>query len=57
MATPSRSIFVLPFIAVGLCGGGAETILCTSSGTHCASYQSFMIPAVAWGVLKNHALP
>ena len=40
-----------------MCGGGAETILCTSSGTHCGSYQSFMIPAVAWSVLKNHALP
>jgi polyhydroxybutyrate depolymerase len=40
-----------------MCGGGAETILCTTSGTHCGSYQSFMIPTVAWGVLKNHALP
>ena len=40
-----------------MCGGRAETILCTTSGTHCGSYQSFMIPTVALGVLKNHALP
>jgi polyhydroxybutyrate depolymerase len=41
-----------------MCGSGAETILCTvQNGTHCGSYQSFMIPAVAWEVLKNHALP
>jgi polyhydroxybutyrate depolymerase len=40
-----------------MCGGGTQTILCTSSGSHCGSYQSFMIPAVAWSVLKNHALP
>jgi len=40
-----------------MCGAQTETILCTTSGTHCASYQSFNIPTVAWGVLKNHALP
>jgi polyhydroxybutyrate depolymerase len=40
------------------CGGGAETVLCTvQSGTHCGSYSSFMIPQVAWGVLKGEALP
>lgn len=41
-----------------VCGEGAETVLCTvPNGTHCGSYSSFMIPQVAWGVLKNQALP
>ncbi|HKO52289.1 MAG TPA: PHB depolymerase family esterase [Polyangiaceae bacterium] len=41
-----------------MCGGGTETVLCTvQSGTHCGSYSSFMIPQVAWGVLKNEVLP
>lgn len=41
-----------------MCSGGAETVLCTvPNGTHCGSYSSFMIPQVAWSVLKNEALP
>jgi polyhydroxybutyrate depolymerase len=41
-----------------MCGAGAETILCTvQNGTHCANYQTFMIPTVAWQVLQNHTLP
>jgi len=40
------------------CGNGVETQLCTvQGGTHCGSYGSFMIPEVAWNVLRNHALP
>jgi polyhydroxybutyrate depolymerase len=40
------------------CGAGAETILCTvQNGTHCANYSSFMIPQVAWEVLKRHPMP
>jgi polyhydroxybutyrate depolymerase len=41
-----------------MCGAGVETILCTvEGGTHCANYGSFMIPEVAWEVLKRHPLP
>jgi polyhydroxybutyrate depolymerase len=41
-----------------MCGAGAETILCTvQDGTHCANYKSFMIPQVAWPILKAHPLP
>jgi polyhydroxybutyrate depolymerase len=41
-----------------MCGAGAETILCTvQNGTHCGSYSSFMIPELAWEVLKRHPLP
>lgn len=44
--------------AYPMCGGGTETVLCTvQNGAHCGSYSSFMIPQVAWGVLKNAALP
>jgi polyhydroxybutyrate depolymerase len=40
------------------CGDGVETVLCTvQNGTHCGSYNSFMIPQVAWQVLQRHALP
>ncbi|WP_437526362.1 PHB depolymerase family esterase [Sorangium sp. So ce726] len=40
------------------CGTGAETVLCTvQGGTHCGSYNSFMIPELAWQVLQRHALP
>ncbi len=41
-----------------MCGSGEETILCTvQDGTHCANYRTFMIPQVAWPVLKRHPLP
>jgi polyhydroxybutyrate depolymerase len=41
-----------------MCGGGEETILCTvQNGSHCGSYRSFMIPQVAWSILKAHPLP
>jgi polyhydroxybutyrate depolymerase len=40
-----------------MCSAGVETILCTVEGTHCANYGSFMIPEVAWEVLKRHPLP
>jgi polyhydroxybutyrate depolymerase len=41
-----------------MCGGGTETVLCSvQGGTHCGSYSSFMIPQVAWGVLKDELLP
>lgn len=44
--------------AYPVCGGGTETVLCTvQNGMHCGNYSSFMIPQVAWGVLKNEALP
>jgi polyhydroxybutyrate depolymerase len=44
--------------AYPMCGGGVETILCTvPNGTHCGSYASFMIPQVAWNILKNETLP
>lgn len=44
--------------AYSTCGTGAETVLCTvQNGTHCGSYTSFMIPELAWNVLKRHALP
>jgi polyhydroxybutyrate depolymerase len=40
------------------CGAGAETILCTvQNGSHCGSYSSFMIPELAWEILKRHPLP
>ena len=41
-----------------MCGGGTETVLCTvQNGMHCGNYSSFMIPQVAWGVLKHETLP
>ena len=41
-----------------MCGGGTETVLCTvKNGSHCGSYSSFMIPQVAWTVLKDKTLP
>jgi polyhydroxybutyrate depolymerase len=41
-----------------MCGAEAETILCSvQNGSHCGSYNSFMIPAVAWEVLQRHPLP
>ena len=41
-----------------MCGGGEETILCTvQNGTHCGNYRSFMIPQVAWPILRAHPLP
>jgi polyhydroxybutyrate depolymerase len=41
-----------------MCGAGVETILCTvQNGSHCGSYQSFMIPDVAWEVFQRQALP
>jgi polyhydroxybutyrate depolymerase len=41
-----------------MCSGGTETVLCTvQNGMHCGNYSTFMIPEVAWGVLKNEALP
>jgi polyhydroxybutyrate depolymerase len=41
-----------------MCGGGSDTVLCTvQNGSHCGSYSSFLIPQVAWGVLKNETLP
>jgi polyhydroxybutyrate depolymerase len=44
--------------AYPMCGADVETILCSvQNGSHCGSYNSFMIPAVAWGILKNHPLP
>jgi polyhydroxybutyrate depolymerase len=40
------------------CGAGEQTVLCTvQGGTHCGSYGSFQIPAVAWRVLQNRTLP
>lgn len=40
------------------CGGGTQTVLCTvQNGMHCGNYSSFMIPQVAWGVLKDETLP
>ena len=67
MTTRRRSISVLRFVALPantscqtypMCGAGAETILCTvQNGTHCANYNSFMIPAVAWEILQLHPLP
>jgi len=44
--------------AYPMCGADAETVLCSvQNGSHCGSYNAFMIPAVAWGILKNHPLP
>ncbi len=41
-----------------MCGAGTETLLCpVQNGSHCGSYSSFMIPQVAWDVLKDKALP
>ncbi|HTQ07094.1 MAG TPA: PHB depolymerase family esterase [Polyangiaceae bacterium] len=41
-----------------MCGAGTDTVLCTvQDGMHCGNYNSFMITQVAWGVLKDQALP
>jgi len=40
------------------CASGTDTVLCTvQNGMHCGNYSSFMIPQVAWGVLKTKTLP
>ena len=41
-----------------MCGAGTDTVLCTvQNGMHCGNYTTFMIPQVAWGVLKDQKLP
>jgi polyhydroxybutyrate depolymerase len=44
--------------AYPMCGGDVDTVLCTvQNGTHCGSYQSFGIVAIAWEMFKTKALP
>lgn len=39
------------------CGDGSTTVLCTvGNGSHCGSYRSFMIPEIAWRILKDKSL-
>jgi hypothetical protein len=44
--------------ALGMCGGGVETVLCTvQNGTHCGNYMSFGIVDIAWELLQQSSLP
>lgn len=44
--------------AYPMCGGGAQTALCTvQNGTHCGNYQSFKIVDIARETFQQHSLP